>query len=136
MNDLIRASVVDIVRVDEVDNMIEHGLMDSIHDLDDIVEDGKKILGHHCSPRCLVMTAPGVFHCRKLNNLKISPDNTKHVFKPLPNDYSSECLERLVKIGIIEPIQVTKDGYEAPFKSSNEYFHPNAIYHPLTLLVI
>ena len=42
MNDLIRASVIDIVRVDEVDNMIEHGLMDSIHDLDDIVEDGKK----------------------------------------------------------------------------------------------
>ena len=115
---------MDIVRTNEVDKMVEHGLMNSIHDLDDIVENGNKILGHHCSPRCLVMVSPGVFRCRKLNNLKISPDNTKHVFKALPNDYSLECLERLEKIGIIEKIQVTEDGYEVPFKSNLPYFHP------------
>jgi len=124
LEDLIRASVIDIVRVDEVDKMIDHGLMDSIVDLDSVIEDGKKILGHHCSPRCLVMTSPGVFCCRKLDNAKVSPDNTKHVFKPLPNNYSLECLNRLVKIGIIKPIQVKEDGYEAPLKSSLEYFHP------------
>ena len=70
------------------------------------------------------MTSPGVFKCRKPNNLELSPDNTKHVFKSLPNDYSLECLDRLVKIGLIEPIEVTNDGYEVPFKSCNEYFHP------------
>ena len=124
LNDLIRASVIDIVRVDEVDHLIEHGLMKSVVDLEEIVNDASTILGHHCSPRCLMMVSPGVFRCRKLNNLQISPDNTKHVFKPLPNDYSLECIERLVKIGLIEPIHVTDDGYEAPFKSCLEYFHP------------
>ena len=124
INDLIRASVIDVVRVDEVDHLIEHGLMESVVDLEKIVEDASNILGHRCSPRCLMMVAPGVFRCRKLNNLEVSPDNTKHVFKPLPNDYSLECIERLIKIGIIEPIHVTPEGYEAPFKSSNEYFHP------------
>ena len=123
MDDLIRASVIDIIRVDEVDKMVEHGLIDSTHDLDGIAEDGNTILGHHCFPRCLVMVSPGVFKCRKLDNLKISHDNTKYVFKELPNDYSLECLERLVQIGIIEPIHVTEDGYEVPFKSSLEYFH-------------
>ena len=124
MNDLIRASVCDVVRVDEVDHMIEHGLLDSVVDLEEVVNDASKILGHRCSPACLVMVSPGVHRCKKLNNLKVSPDNTKHIFKALPNQYSLECLDRLVQIGLVERIIVTKDGYEAPFKSSLEYFHP------------
>ena len=124
INDMIRASVIDVVRVDEVNHLIEHGLMKSVVDLEEIVEDASKILGHHCSPRCLMMVSPGVFRCRKLNNLNVTSDNTKHVFKPLPNDYSLECLERLVKIGLVEPIEVNENGYEAPFKSCHEYFHP------------
>ena len=28
------------------------------------------------------------------------------------------------KVGIVEPIQVTEDGYEVPFKSNLPYFHP------------
>lgn len=121
MNDLIRASVIDTIRVDEIDKLVEGGLMKSVHDLDDIVEDDEKILRYHCSPRCLVMTSPGVFCCRKLNNLEISSDNTKRVFKSLSNNYSSECLERLVKTVIPEPIQVIKDGYKIPSKSYNEF---------------
>ena len=87
-----------------------------------MVEDAGKILGRRCSPRCLAMVSPGVFRCRKLNNVKVSTDNKKHAFKPLPNDYSLECLELLEKIGLIEPIQVSEVGYEDPFKSCHEYY--------------
>ena len=36
LNDLIRASVIDVVRVDEVQKLIEHGIIKSIYDLDGI----------------------------------------------------------------------------------------------------
>jgi hypothetical protein len=124
IDDLIRASVCDVVRVDEVDHMVEHGLLNSVVDLDEVVKDASTVLGHRCSLACLVMVSPGVYKCKKLNNLKVSHDNNKHTFKALPNQYSLECLDRLVQIGLVDQIVVTKDGYEAPFKSSLEYFHP------------
>ena len=40
------------------------------------------------------------------------------------NDYSLECLERLVQIGLVDPLEVSEEGYEVPFKSNDSYFHP------------
>ena len=124
MDDLIRASVVDVVRTDEVNHLIEHGLLESMDDLKEVLDDAEKVLGHRCGPACLVRDGPNSLKCKKLNNLIVSPDNTKHIFKDLPNQYSLECLERLVQIGLVENIIVSKDGYEAPFKSNLEFFHP------------
>ena len=65
----------------------------------------------------------GVYRCRKLNNTKISVDTTKRVFMPLPNDYSMEYLDCLVKIGLSNPLMIEKEGYVKPFKSYNNLFH-------------
>ena len=124
LDDLICASILDVVRVDEVDHLIDHGIIESSNELDDIIADAATVLGHKCSIRCMKMTSPGVLKCRKINNLHISPDNTKHILKPLPNDYSLECLDRLAKIGLIEIKAINVNGRLSQFKSNNKYFHP------------
>eukprot|EP00957_Ditylum_brightwellii_P123157 9390335-Ditylum_brightwellii.AAC.1 len=62
-------------------------------DVKGIYDDAATYLRHRCSERCLRGVAPGVYVCRKLNNICVTSDNTKHVFKPLPNNYSKPCLE-------------------------------------------
>lgn len=84
VQDLIRASVVDIIRSDEVQNLIDEGILDDYNDVYTIQDLAKGILAHRCSPRCLRRVGcgegPENFKCRKPNNLKISPDNTQHCF--------------------------------------------------------
>ena len=79
IDDLIRASIVDIVRVDEVSDLIDEGIFKSFHELEDLIERSEEILPHHFSPRCLRCVSaenrPDSFVCWKQNNLKMSPDN-------------------------------------------------------------
>eukprot|EP00957_Ditylum_brightwellii_P190786 14524290-Ditylum_brightwellii.AAC.1 len=72
----------------------------------------EKILPHRCNPRCLAHVGENEYCCRKLNNVLVSKDNMKHTFKMLPNELLKECLERLICIGIIEPVDVIESGYE------------------------
>ena len=59
----------------------------------------------------------GVYRCRKLNYDIISKNNTKRLFTPPHNSYEMKCLERLVKIELVEPLVIENEGYVKPFKS-------------------
>ena len=122
--DLIRASILDIVRSDEIESLINDGIFRCVEDHKAMVRDAESFLPHRCNSRCQAAVSPGVFRCRKLNNLKVTTDNTKHVFKPLPNDYSAACIDRLIQIGLVEPLSINEEGYQRPFKSSIPFFHP------------
>eukprot|EP00957_Ditylum_brightwellii_P143419 10926310-Ditylum_brightwellii.AAC.1 len=84
--DLIRAGILDIVWPGEVQHFINDGIFESVDDVDKVLNLAKHILPHICNPRCLARVGENMFHCRKLNNLLISKDNTKHTYKPLPNE--------------------------------------------------
>ena len=120
--------MVDIVCSDEVHKLVDEGILDEYNDIYTIQDLARAILAHRCNPRCLrrVGDKDGTenFKCRNPNNLKISPDNTKHCFVPMPNNHSSECVETLVKIGLAEPVTYNEKGYPSPFKSNNAFFHP------------
>ena len=88
VNDLIQASMLDTVIPSEADVFIAEGVIDSVKDIDRITEVGTKVLGHICNERCKIAVGDNMYRCLKLNNLKITTDNTKHVFKLLLNDYS------------------------------------------------
>ena len=92
LDDLIRCSIFDIVRTEEVQGLIDEGIMKSIDELPEFHELCSNILSHICKPRCLRRIGPGNneedFQCRKTNNLKVSPDNTSHCFMKLPVNYS------------------------------------------------
>ena len=57
--------------------------------------------------------ADGSFKCRKLNNLKVSEDNTKHTFLSFKNNLPQNCINRLVKIGLIDPVLEKKQQLKA-----------------------
>ena len=128
VQDLIRASVVDIVRSDEVLSLIDEGLLDSHNDVYTIQDLASAILAHKCTPRCMRRVGhrggPEDFQCQKLNNLKVSPDTTKHCFIPLPNNHSPDCVEKLVKIELADPILLNEFGVPSEFKCSCGLFHP------------
>ena len=112
------------MRPSEAATLIAEGVIDSVKDIDQITEVGAKVLGHICNERCKIAVGDNMYRCRKLNNLHITTDNTKHAFKPLPNDYSIECLDRLIKIGLVEPQTISDEGYAKPFKSCYPFFYP------------
>ena len=105
--------------------MIEDGIFKSIDDLDRLYNNAVKFLPHRCNDGCLVKRPDGSLRCRKLDNLQISKDNTKHQFMPLPNGYSLQCLQILERIGLTEKLDYDDDGNILDFKSNLSFFHPN-----------
>eukprot|EP00957_Ditylum_brightwellii_P127866 9750856-Ditylum_brightwellii.AAC.1 len=51
--DLIRASMFDIVRPDEVDRFMEDGIFTHREDVANVYENAKKFLPHICNDACL-----------------------------------------------------------------------------------
>ena len=128
VDDLIRGSYGDIVKVSDLEALVDEKIIKSINDKIEIEEDAKEILKHTCNERCMrrvgTTGTDADFVCRKLNNFKISPDNTRPNVIPLGNKRSPHVVEILEKIGLFEPIRVNEFGYVSPFKSSHPYFHP------------
>lgn len=128
VRDLIRASHLDIVKVDEIPRLIEEGLIKDASQVRSISELGRKILSHLvCSPSCLVMVAEDKEVCRKPNYLlkNPAPNITRETYEILPNSLSIEALRQLEKVGIIEPLEYDEvRDYLKPFKSRLPYFHP------------
>ena len=121
---LVRASIMDIVHTSEIDKFIEHGIFTDAEDIHQVYENARKFCSHTCDDRCLVKNTDGSFRCRKLNNVKESEDNTKHTFKPLPNDYSVPCLRILEDIGLTSKLTIDEDGNVLEFQCDLAYFHP------------
>ena len=120
--------MLDNVRPSEAGTLIAKGVMELIKYIDRIIEVGATVLGYNCNERCRIAIRDNEYRCRRLNSLKITTDNTKHIFKLLPNDYSIECLDQLIKIGLVEPQSISDEGYVNPFKSCDPFFHPKR--HP------
>ena len=73
---------------------------------------------------------PENFKCCKPNNLKISPDNTRHCHIPLSTNHSLECIDKLVKIGLDDPILYNEYGVPSEFRSTCSFFFtPQDISH-------
>ena len=76
----------------------------------------------------MVLTPDGKFRCRKLNYLQVSEDNTKHTYQAFNNDISQECLDRLRKIGMIDPAQINEHGFEKIGKVNSFSCIPEGIF--------
>ena len=125
VDELICSSIFDIAPHKVVDDYIKEGIFDRTDCQQKIQAHAKKVLRHYCSSRCQECVGPGKYRCRMPNNCEDSPDNTKSVFIPLPNELSTEVKERLVKLGMIDPIEINELGYETPFKCTDDFFHPS-----------
>ena len=59
MNDLVRASYVDIVQYDKVESLLDKGIFSSYEDVFEIREKRCAVLPHRCNMRCLRRVSPG-----------------------------------------------------------------------------
>ena len=107
LNELISTNVLEINKHDQIDKLIEDGLLRCIDDIDDIVQDGWRKLKHNCNERCLIKISDGDGpennRCRKQHSVKGTPDPTSHQFIKIPCnllDASNNILER---VGIFIP---------------------------------
>ena len=67
---------------------------------------------------------PTDYRCRKTNNLRVSPDNTKHCQIPIPNHHSEEVIQILQDVGMAEVQEVNEYGCQTKFTCCHPYFHP------------
>lgn len=124
LDDLICALVVDIIRSDEVEKLLEEGILKDVDDWKDVQADARAFLAHICDHRCLQAIGNGKFVCWKLNNLYESSDNTSHIMKPLPSNFTPPCIQKLLEIGIIKPFCVSSNGFVPKFKSDHPFLNP------------
>ena len=93
-------------------------------DYNGIVYNGRNILDHECNLWCLVRVGPDKYCCRKPNYRFLTIDNTKHVFKKLPNYYLLECVKRLIKIVFALLICIHGNGYQEHIQYEPPLFNP------------
>ena len=85
---MICTSVIEIVKSDsDIERLMHEGLLKSIDDIHKIEELADTSLTHKCDERCKMRVGPGDsekdFRCRKLHNVKDTPDRTKHCHIPI-----------------------------------------------------
>ena len=128
INDLIRASICSIRSYDEVNELIKEGVFKSWEDIHELQDLGAKILSHKCDERCKRRVNdgddPSSFRCRKLNNLRVSPDNTTNSYISIETKRSQDCIDRLIQIGLAEPQTKNEFGVYTKFRCYHKYFHP------------
>ena len=56
VEDLIHAAIPEIVRSDDVQNMIDYGVFQHIHSYFDMQKDVTKLIPHICTERCKICT--------------------------------------------------------------------------------
>ena len=52
MEDLCHTSVLEVIKTEEVQPLIDQGLVKDHSEYEDILQDEKTILSHHCDQRC------------------------------------------------------------------------------------
>eukprot|EP00957_Ditylum_brightwellii_P126839 9668728-Ditylum_brightwellii.AAC.1 len=59
VNDLIRTSIFDIAKPEEIDRLMEDGIFTHREDVTNVYENAKKFLPHVCNDACLVKKPDG-----------------------------------------------------------------------------
>ena len=85
VQDLLRTSAFDVIRTDEIESLMQRGLLKSQDEAADQVERARQLLQHRCNQRCQrkVGTGSDETVCRKLHSVRDSPDCSTHQFIPM-----------------------------------------------------
>ena len=106
--DLQRNSVCDLVSTDEIQGMIDDGLLRDEDDWKDVTATAAEILPHICDKRCKIRVAHTGddnvdFKCKKKDAVLESLDPLTDDFVPVKINPSEACLDALQLCGLYEP---------------------------------
>ena len=98
-------SVLEIIKTEEIQPLIDRGLVRDRSEYEEILQDAKAILSHHCDQRCQIRIDhtgdfSKVFVCRKPHSLRDSLGNLVHSYISLPVTLPPTCGEILERIGV------------------------------------
>jgi hypothetical protein len=99
---LIRGTAHDLIFDDEIDSLIAEGLLSCKAEAEEVREDGRRLLPHHCNQRCMRCTGPGPndYQCRVFDSFNNNPTPYNHVMKEIDPQHSSEVIAVLSSLGL------------------------------------
>ena len=68
-----------------------------------------KFSPHHCKESCILNSTYGALRCQKLDNMRVSKENTRRQFISLTNNYLVGCLQILQRIGFTDKLDIDDD---------------------------
>ncbi len=100
----IRGSTIDLISNEELDVLLEEQVIKGSLDLQRIKELAMRFLRHVCNDRCKKRTGPDKkdIKCRVTNNGVENPTPNYHQFKEFEVQYSQNCIEILMELGLME----------------------------------
>jgi hypothetical protein len=99
--DRIRGSLKDLIRIEEIPELIRKGLVKNEEEVMEVLELAKAFLSHVCNPRCLRMNANGKFSCRVPHNALLNTSG-EHLFRDLEAQYSDDCNKILARLELMK----------------------------------
>ena len=127
VNDVVQASYLGIVKMDEMPHYIDEGLFKTPSDTKEIIDLGGGNLGIIIVVLNALQESVNFFVCHTPNHLSMNPapNNTREVFKELHSNMSLGALEYLEQVNILETLEydVKQDSLK-PIKFILPYFHP------------
>ena len=123
--DRIRGMTLDLIRRDEIDDLIEEGIISGLEEVPLIIEKAGRLLLHICSSRCLKRHGEkeGVLICRNADNFKESSDPYQHVTKEIQIEHTPEATQVLLQLGLFEvdPVSMSAIPIHQKLKATIHY---------------
>ena len=101
-NDRIRGSIMELIRPDEIDDLVVEGLLSCAEEVMNVKDLASRVLVHICSSRCQrrVGMKDGEVACRATDNETESPDPKTHCVRTIHVDHSNAAVKVLVEVGL------------------------------------
>jgi hypothetical protein len=104
--DKIRGAVADLVRWDEVSNLVEAGALESKDCLIEILQQAVQYLSHKCGPRCMIVkkddNGKDYFVCKRPFNWLLTNNPGVHSMEEVKVAHTTTALEILKEVGFAE----------------------------------
>ena len=102
MLDRIRAMTLDLVRQEELDELIDQGFLEDVNEVNSVIEKAGKVLLHVCSYRCVNRIGPEEHDitCRAVKNFIETSDPFHHVFSDINVTHSKAAMDILEKLNL------------------------------------
>ena len=117
--DAIRASPWEVVKGNDVDALIDDGLMQSIDEIPEVAGLAASVLKHVHDSRCYRRTGAGDgeehLKCRKMHSLHDTPDCSTHQHIKIPVNYTPEFNNLMERLGFCQADSFGDFKYDHPF---------------------
>jgi hypothetical protein len=101
--DRIRGSTTDLIRAQELDGLIQEGLIADEREAIHVTNEATRILKHTCTARCKKLMSNGQLTCRVDDNARMNPIPTRHSTVEVYIKHSEQAESLLEQMDLFQP---------------------------------